>query len=523
MTNPPRIVPDDIPGEEFQPFAEMLRQARDKSPKATALVIGKVRLDYAGLCDRVAYTAGALRRLGLKQGGTVASLGEPSAPYVIAYCAVVSNGSAMVPLPALVSDGALARMIADCDAQILLVSEQMRGRLDKILTNHPDLAVLPCAGMDFADEHWPALDELGQEVGPIIDWPEINPNDVFNIIYSSGTTGVPKGIVHSQLFRSRQLMRMREFGIDESVTMLVSTAMYSNTTLVPVLATLGNGGTLVMMGKFDAGEWLALAAQERATHTMIVPAQVQRLLTHDDFDSAVFPSLSHTIVTSAPFAPEVKRRTLAMWPGTVYEMYGLTEGGLTSSLNMRQHPDKLATVGRPSALADLRIVGPDLRDVPQGEVGEVLGRSPTMMLGYHKRDDLTEEALARLDNGKTYMRTGDLGRFDEDGFLHIVGRAKDVIVSGGFNIYAIDLEDALLALPGVLDAAVIGVPSEKWGETPLGLVVPLEGATLDPELLRAGANERLGRLQRLSEVRIVEQLPKNALGKVIKAELKRSL
>jgi long-chain acyl-CoA synthetase len=202
------------------------------------------------------------------------------------------------------------------------------------------------------------------------------------------------------------------------------------------------------------------------------------------------------------------------------EIYGLTEGGPVTVLEASRYPDKLASVGKPAPGYEVRIVDDDGRDVPAGSAGEVVGRSPNMMSGYLNRPDETQAMLWRDAAGALYFRTGDLGRFDDDGFLYLLDRKKDVIISGGFNVYASDLEAVLARHPGVAEVTVIGVPSERWGETPLALVVPrAEYEVTGPALLEY-CHTHVGKAQRLSAVVLRDPLPRNAIGKVLKRELR---
>jgi long-chain acyl-CoA synthetase len=199
----------------------------------------------------------------------------------------------------------------------------------------------------------------------------------------------------------------------------------------------------------------------------------------------------------------------------------MTEGGGTCILVAHQFPDKLHTVGRPADGHDMRVIDDRGRELPVGEVGEIVGHSPwAMMNGYHGKPEATAAAEWRDATGKRFIRTGDLGSFDADGFLTVVGRSKDIIISGGFNIYPIDLEAALSAHAAVAEAAVVGVPSTRWGETPVAFVVLAPGQTVDPDTLRAFANARLGNTQRIADVAVVAALPRNPIGKVLKRELR---
>ena len=216
----------------------------------------------------------------------------------------------------------------------------------------------------------------------------------------------------------------------------------------------------------------------------------------------------------------MKRDVLARFPGKLMEYYGLTEGGGVSVLVADENPTKLHTVGKPAPGNDIRLIDPEGNEVPQGEVGEICGRGPTMMAGYYGRDDLTDEYIWRNENGEVYFRSGDMGSFDAEGFLVLSDRKKDMIISGGLNIYANDLELVLLEDPDVTDAAVIGVPSDAWGETPLGLVVLRDGATRGAQDIRDRANGKLGKSQRLSAVETRDVLPRSTIGKILKKDLR---
>ncbi|HEY6179445.1 MAG TPA: AMP-binding protein, partial [Kofleriaceae bacterium] len=304
---------------------------------------------------------------------------------------------------------------------------------------------------------------------------------------------------------------------------LVSTPPYSNTTLVSLLPSVALGGTTVLMPRFDVAEFLRLAERHRVTHAMLVPVQYERILRHDGFDRADLSSFQVKFCTSAPFSAALKAEVLRRWPGGLVEYFGLTEGGGTCILVAHEFPDKLHTVGRPAEGHDIRVLDDAGRELPAGEVGEIVGHSPlSMMLGYHGRPAETAAIEWRDPTGKRFYRTGDLGRFDADGFLAIVGRKKDVIISGGFNIYPVDLEAALAAHAAVAEAAVVGVPSARWGETPVAFVVLAAGHSVDGETLRTFANARLGSTQRIADVVLVPALPRSPIGKVLKRELRET-
>jgi long-chain acyl-CoA synthetase len=241
-----------------------------------------------------------------------------------------------------------------------------------------------------------------------------------------------------------------------------------------------------------------------------------------DFNAYDLSSYQMKFCTSAPFSSELKAEVLRRWPGGLTEYYGMTEGGGGCILMAHEYPHKLHTVGQPMPDHEIRLIGGDDREVAPGAVGEVVGRSGAMMTGYHNRPDKTRESEWYSPQGDRYIRTGDVGRFDSDGFLTLMDRKKDLIISGGFNLYPSDLEAQILAHEEVLEAAVVGVASERWGETPVAFVVLKPGRGVGGAALRDWVNGRLGKTQRLADLQVVEQLPRSPIGKVLKRELRDS-
>ncbi|SFP61090.1 class I adenylate-forming enzyme family protein [Sphingomonas rubra] len=499
----------DLLAGDFATLPDLLAAHARERPDKVALADERGTLSYAALDRLAARIAASLQREGVRAGEAVAIVAAPSTDYAAVFMGILYAGAAATPISPSATPAAIAGMIADSGARIVFADAVNAAAL-----SGETLPTRVVFGASF--DAWLAPEDARPT--PV----SIAPEDAFNIIYSSGTTGKPKGIVQSHAMRWQHLSRNSAAGFDEAVTM-IATPLYSNTTLVSFLPTLGWGGTAVLMGKFDVGGYLALAERHRATHTMLVPVQYQRLMAYPGFDDHDLSSFRFKTSTSAPFHADLKADVLARWPGFLVEYYGMTEGGASCALNCTAHPDKLHTVGQPLPGHEVRLIDDDGNEVAAGEMGEVVGRSPAMMNGYHGRDGATREAEWHDAEGRRFIRHGDVGRFDADGFLILMDRKKDLIISGGFNIYPSDLEAVLAQHPAVADCTVIGVPSADWGETPVGVYVAKGGATDEAETIRQWANERLGRTQRLSALHRADELPRSAIGKVLKRELRERL
>jgi acyl-CoA synthetase (AMP-forming)/AMP-acid ligase II len=251
-----------------------------------------------------------------------------------------------------------------------------------------------------------------------------------------------------------------------------------------------------------------------------VPVQYQRLLAHPDFDKYDLSSFKCKLSTSAPLRAQTKADALRRWPGRLIEIYGLTEGGGSCTLEANLFPDKLHTVGKPGLGSEIVVLDEQGKVLPQGEVGELAGRAQVMMKGYYKQTDKTKDLFWYDPDGRLFFKSGDMGKIDEDGFVVLLDRKKDMIISGGFNVYAADIEVLLLKHPAIVDAAVIGIPSEQWGESPMALCVRRDGSTAGEDEVREWANARLAKTQRLVAVEFRDSLPRSTIGKIMKRELR---
>ena len=506
----------DVP---FATVSDLIRQHAQTAPQRLALaqgaqtqgapIDGVTRLTYGeldALMDRVAV---ALQRDGVKSGDSIALCAQVSVNYAAVFLGALRAGVVVAPLAPGSTAESLVRMVQDAQAKLVFTDVGSAGMLGE--------DGVARVMLDDLLGGWLA------EPGAVPQAVAVEPTWPFNIIYSSGTTGEPKGIVQSHGMRWMHVRRGGAYGYDGATVTLLSTPLYSNTTLVVFFPTLGFGGTVVLMPKFEAQGYLQLAQEWRVTHTMLVPVQYQRIMSLPSFASFDLSSFKVKFCTSAPFAAALKADVLARWPGGLVEFYGMTEGGGSFILDAHLHPDKLHTVGRAAQGHDIRLIDEAGVEVAPGEAGEVVGHSPGMMIGYHRQPAKTREAEWFDTSGKRFIRTGDIGRLDAEGFLTLFDRRKDMIISGGFNIYPSDLEAILHAHASVLEAAVVGMPSEQWGETPVAFVVLRAGQLVQKEDLLVWLNTRVGKTQRASSLNFVDELPRSAIGKVLKRELRDRL
>jgi long-chain acyl-CoA synthetase len=501
--------------KDFGVIADQVRAHAKRDPAHLALVDKTASVSYAQLDAMMDRVAAALKRDGVKPQQAIAICAYSSIHYAAVFLGALRAGVVVAPLAPGSTPEQLQGMLKDADAKILF-TEAATAEAVKAA----EALGVPRVSLD------------GSSVGAqLVDWVApagtsfkavaVKPDWAFNIIYSSGTTGTPKGIVQPHKMRWAHVRRgggAYQYG--PGGTTVLATPLYSNTTLVVFFPTIAWGGTVVLMPKFDAKGYLELAQQHRATHTMLVPVQYSRIMAVPEFDSFDLSSFRFKFCTSAPFGAALKADILERWPGGLVEFYGMTEGGGSCILEAHHHPDKLHTVGKPAEGHDIRLIDEDGKVVKQGEMGEVVGRSVSMMTGYHQQPGKTREAEWYSPEGERFIRTGDVGRFDEDGFLTLFDRKKDMVISGGFNIYPSDLEAVMRRHAAVADVAVVGVPSEQWGETPVAYVVKKPGEVILESALLDWFNHQVGKTQRLAALHYIDELPRSAIGKVLKRELR---
>jgi acyl-CoA synthetase (AMP-forming)/AMP-acid ligase II/pimeloyl-ACP methyl ester carboxylesterase len=487
-----------------------------------ALVDGAEVMSWRDLDEATARAARAFAGLGVRPRERVALLADTCRETAIAMLGIIRAGAVAVPLNVSITDEAVAGMCADAAVVAVFASGAQCDRIDALRAANA-LSARHFIGCDGARTGWHELGALIAAEPLQAPQVAIAPEDECNLIYSSGTTALPKGIVHTHACRMSWAydcalaLRYRS-----GCRTLCSLGLFSNITWVSMLATILVGGTIVLLRRFSTRDALRIIEAERITHGAFVPIQLERLLTEPSRAEFQTSSLETLMCCGSPLASEVKRRFAAEFDCRLIELYGLTEG-LFTILAPEDFERKLDSVGKPVFGSEIRILGDDDRELACGETGEVVGRSRLVMAGYHERDAANREATWVDADGRKWLRTGDLGRLDGDGFLYVVDRKKDMILSGGQNIYPADIENVLRQNPAVLEVAAVGVKSAKWGETPVAVIVPRTGSLVDEVTLRDWANGRVGRQQRIAAVVVREALPRNPNGKILKRELRSEL
>lgn len=495
-------------------IANGVREFARATPQVVAVIDGDRSLTYAELAERAARWGNALIDRGLSDGAAVAVCVGNRLEHPEIACGIAMAGLVMVPLNPRYTAHEAGFILQHSEARAVVVEESL---VDIVAPTADELG-LPMVVLGERDglDSYEAVLSSSSAADPhrLVD-----EDEPFCIAYTSGTTGQPKGVMISH--RSRTLtfyQAAAEWGLGTGRISLAVAPMYHGAGFAFAYAPVVTGGTVVMLPKWSPESMLELAERHRIQSIFLVPAHAQmlRALGPDAIGARDLSALDTLYFNAAALPVELKRWVIAAFPQVgVHELYGSTENGIVTNLRPADMHGRPGSVGQPWFMTEVRVVDESGHEVGFGGTGELYSRSPYLMLGYFKNPAATDACTT--EDG--FLSSGDLARMDDDGYLYIVGRTSDMIVSGGVNIYPREVEEVLMTHPDVLEAAVLGAPSERWGEEVCAFVVLKPGTRLDQAALELHCRATLAGFKIPRRWTEMTSLPRNAAGKLVKRDI----
>jgi long-chain acyl-CoA synthetase len=486
-----------------------------------AVIDGERRLTYAEVTRRVGNLGRSLSDMGIERGAFVGVLAENSLEHLECWLGVPAHGYVLNDLNFRLAVSELAFMVEDSSTVVLFVDAGQLEPGRELLGRCECLRRLVYMGEGACPEDCVAYSELVR-AEPLTP-PDLGPDTLATVSYTGGTTGRPKGVMlsHGNVMANARHNTM-ELGYSKRDRYLHAAPMFHVADTSQTFPVTWAGGTHVMLPRFDAQRVATAIEQHGITILVLVPTMLHLLLSEIDRRPVDVSSLRLLIYAAAPITPELQERAMEVLRCDLWQGYGMTEAAPSVTfLSAEDHREgrALRSVGQPIRGVQVEIRDPVGALAETSEIGEICVRGPNVMLGYWNRPEATETAL--VDG---WYRTGDAGYMDADGYVFVVDRLRDMIISGGENVYSVEVEQALVAHPDVNEAAVFGVPNEVWGEAVFAVVVPLDGAVLDEQELISHCRELIAGYKLPRSIQIREQpLPKSGAGKVLKHELRRAL
>jgi acyl-CoA synthetase (AMP-forming)/AMP-acid ligase II len=499
-------------------------------PERDVMIFDGKRWTYGQTSERVNKLANGLKGLGIKKGDRLGMLEVNCSQYVEAYFAAAKVGGIFVPLNFRAKEKELSYMIGNAGTKILIVGERYLEMVDGILAQVP--SVTHCISLGKGEGDWLSYEGLLGSSPSDEVFEGIDDEDITILMYTSGTTGRPKGVpLRHSGFVFYMLENVEPASPDIEERNLLTVPLYHVAGIQAMLAAVYGGRTLVLMRQFETEEWMRMVQQEKVTRVMLVPTMLKRVIENPGFKKYDLSSLKVITYGAAPMPFEVIRKAIGEMPRVRFiNAFGQTETASTiTSLGPEDHvlqgseeeiERKLkrltSSVGRPLPDVEVKIVDEQGNAVPVNGVGEILARGPRVMKGYWEDEEKTRKVIA--EDG--WLRTGDQGWMDEEGYIYLAGRSDDMIIRAGENISPEEIEDVLRTHPKVDEAAVIGVPDPEWGQEPRALVVLKKGQEASSEEFMEHCRSNLAGFKRPRSIIFLESLPRNPMGKVLKKELR---
>ncbi|PZC47891.1 MAG: long-chain acyl-CoA synthetase [Chloroflexi bacterium] len=499
-------------------------------PDREAIVFDDRRFTYEALSERVRRLANALAELGVQPGDRVATMQVNCNQLMETYFATAMLDALYVPLNYRARAEELTNMLQDSGPKVILAGQRYVPLVKEALGAASDIQRLVAFDANTAPDGWLAYEDLLAQASDDEQFPAADDDDVTVLMYTAGTTGVPRAVMLThESFASYILENVSPADPDIEERNILTVPLYHIAGMQAALSAVYGGRTLIVQRQFEPVEWMRLVERERASRAMMVPTMLKHLMEAAEFGNHDLSSLEVITYGAAPMPLEVIKRAIGAFPGVRFiNAFGQTETASTITMlppedhvldgspeEIERKLGRLASIGKPLGDIEIRIVDEDGADVPVGEMGEIVAKGPRLMKGYWNMEEATRQAM----HGG-WLHTGDLGYWDEDGYIFLAGRAKDMIKRGGEAISPEEVEQVLMAHPGVDEAAIIGVPDEEWGERVRAIVVAKDGAAPTAKELTDHCHERLASFKRPESVIFVTELPRNPLGKILKRVLR---
>jgi len=488
-------------------LASILADSVARDPDRVALKLDDLEVSYRLLDEGSARVAGMLRERGVGPGDRVGVM-LPNVPYfAVVYYGILRLGAIVVPMNVLLKGREVAFYCRDPESKVLFAWHGFADAAQQGAGEAGTEVVMVAPG---------EFEQLVAAVEPVRELVERDPSDTAVILYTSGTTGTPKGaeLTHDNLRRNADCSRgLFDTGPDD-VVLGALPLFHSFGQTCALNATIAAGGLLTLIPRFDPGKALEIMQRDRVTIFEGVPTMYGAMLHHPERGRFDLSSLRVCASGGAAMPVEVMRGFEEAFGCQVLEGYGLSETSPVASFNHPDRPSKPGSIGTPIAGVDMKVVDDDGKDLPAGEVGEIVIRGHNVMKGYWKRPDATADAIR-----DGWFHTGDMARVDEDGYFFIVDRKKDLIIRGGYNVYPREVEEVLYEHPAVREAAVVGVPHDEWGEEVGAAVALKDGEHVTADELRAYVKENVASYKYPREIWFVDELPKGPTGKILKREI----